>query len=82
MLCLFILEHGQCEVKCDLKAGETADRTRFGLMPDGTPCSTPVTEDVFEKYNLPKSKGRLSRCPAGILLCKINPLVTNGLPHP
>ena len=62
----FVLEHGQCEVKCDLKAGQTKDRNRFGLMPDGTPCSHPDIEgDRKELFKLSTRKGRDARCLQG-----------------
>ncbi|XP_033760809.1 A disintegrin and metalloproteinase with thrombospondin motifs 15-like isoform X2 [Pecten maximus] len=56
---------GQCEVQCDHVAGyKTPAFTRFGLMPEGTPCDTP-DESNWDKSYWPRRSGMHGRCLQG-----------------
>ncbi|XP_060072200.1 A disintegrin and metalloproteinase with thrombospondin motifs 2-like [Ylistrum balloti] len=58
-------EIGQCEVQCDHVTGyKTPAFTRFGLMPDGTPCDT-SGESSWDKNNWPRKSGLHGRCLQG-----------------
>ncbi|XP_021376733.1 A disintegrin and metalloproteinase with thrombospondin motifs 5-like isoform X1 [Mizuhopecten yessoensis] len=56
---------GQCEVQCDPVSGyKVPSFTRFGLMPDGTPCDT-TAENTWDKDNWPRRSGMHGRCLQG-----------------
>lgn len=56
---------GQCEVHCDPITGYKPPAfTRFGPMPDGTPCDI-TTESLWDKNNWPRRSGVHGRCLQG-----------------
>ena len=62
----FVLDNGQCEVKCD-KAGNytEGENKRNGIMPDGTPCSHSQLSSLVENNNLPRRSGMFGKCVQG-----------------
>ena len=67
---IFYPAFGQCEVLCDTQSGFTRPPfQRFGLMPDGTPCS-PDTQTFAERYNLPGTTGTSSHCVQGYCIVR------------
>ena len=46
--------------------GGTADTSRFGLMPDGTPCfDSIIDDDMVEYYQLSRRAGLQAKCLQG-----------------
>ncbi|KAK3095618.1 hypothetical protein FSP39_016727 [Pinctada imbricata] len=57
--------HGQCEVLCDTVDGsDVPSFTRFGLMPQGTPC-TAEDENQWDRDDWPRGPGYTSMCMDG-----------------
>ena len=73
---MYLTAHGQCEVKCVLKDGFESSRKRFGLIPDGTPCSEETLDsDIVEIYQLSRWSGLDARCLQGYCYVR-SPLYT------
>ncbi|XP_033759955.1 A disintegrin and metalloproteinase with thrombospondin motifs 18-like isoform X2 [Pecten maximus] len=55
---------GKCEVKCDRRTGYTPEAyTRYGLMPDGTPCNEVLHE--WDEKDWPRRPGYEDYCLEG-----------------
>ncbi|KAL3848097.1 hypothetical protein ACJMK2_018976 [Sinanodonta woodiana] len=65
------MEYATCEVTCTPKNNHSVGTyQRFGLMPDGTPCSTSSLEPTYEDtIGAPGSTGKVTACLQGY--CKV-----------
>ncbi|KAK3584781.1 hypothetical protein CHS0354_021241 [Potamilus streckersoni] len=58
--------HGQCEVHCNVRSGYTSSSSqRYGIMPDGTPCTSTATLNIADTRGYPRVSGVYSACVQG-----------------
>ncbi|KAL3848175.1 hypothetical protein ACJMK2_019049, partial [Sinanodonta woodiana] len=61
----FYSAHGQCEVACKVRSGYTSTTQRFGLMPDGTACTSTATLNAADTNGYPRVSGVYGACVQG-----------------
>ncbi|KAK3584787.1 hypothetical protein CHS0354_021248 [Potamilus streckersoni] len=59
--------HGQCEILCNVRSGYTSPSSsqRYGLMPDGTPCTSTATLNIADTRGYPRVSGVYGACVQG-----------------
>ncbi|KAK3584793.1 hypothetical protein CHS0354_021254, partial [Potamilus streckersoni] len=66
----FYSAQGQCEVTCNVRSGyKSSSLQRYGLMPDGTACTSTATLNVADTNGYPRVSGVYGACVQGYCEC-------------